>query len=254
MVMKACFLYGALGLLALVCVAIICLPLLRCNAVVFASERDLDLDQTCNNMTTTSVFVEPASVWSIISVVAFVLLAAGILYWHFGGSEKQLIYWRSKVQSADVSRQLSHKTAEQIINELRQVVYTHPNKAKGWYLLGNLNSDQHHYQAAEIDYAHAVKLQSANVTYALAWLNTVYTNHRRLTDSQVSELNFILSAQPNNVQAINLLAIDAYQTHHYRDAIHYWEEGLHQVDPHSKDAQLLLLMVAKAQMMLKSDS
>ena len=74
-----------------------------------------------------------------------------------------------------------------------------------------------------------------------------FANGRKLSPDDVALLAPILKRDPNNVNAINLLAIDAYLQHHYQTAVSYWERLLLIFPPDSADSKAVLQMIAKAQ-------
>ena len=62
----------------------------------------------------------------------------------------------------------------------------------------------------------------------------------------------VLKQHPDNAIALNVLALDASQHHHYQQAIDYWESMLVQFPAQSEQRSQLLKAIADAQLAAKS--
>ena len=94
--------------------------------------------------------------------------------------------------------------------------------------------------------AHQLKPQ--HLEYAVAFAQAqFFANQNKLSQQSKMLLVSVLQKMPNNIAALNLLAINAYSQQRYKKAIYYWEKMLPLFQPGSKDSQVLLAMIAKAQ-------
>lgn len=159
-------------------------------------------------------------------------------------------YEQLRAESAQVKSMLAHiKNPAQLIDQLRQHLQHDPNSAEGWFLLGRLYSDNNQWAQAKSALSRAYQLSPHNEQYVLSYVQAdFFVNNRRLSLEDVALLAPILKHDPNNVNAINLLAIDAYLQHHYQTAVSYWERLLAIFPPDSGDSKAVLQMIAKAQL------
>lgn len=137
---------------------------------------------------------------------------------------------------------------ENIIKALLQRLQENPNSAQGWYLLGRMYLIGQHYENAFQAFAKANQLQPHHIDTMLSYAESSYFyHHQTLNPDAQALLNEILSIESDNIDAINLLAINAYQQAHYQQAIDYWEKLLEKFPSDSEDEKALLAMIHNAQ-------
>lgn len=182
----------------------------------------------------------------VISVAIMVFLPVGalLLYHHWGAMDALSRYWTA---------QLTHVTSpEQVVEELKNHLKDHPNSAKGWYLLGRLYLGQNEFMQAKAVLSKAHELKPNNPEYTVAYAEAAFfADGKKLNTENRALLNQVLNRFPNNIGAVNLLAIDAYNQEHYSEAVHYWERLLPFFSADSEEEKMLLKMIAEAQKKIK---
>jgi len=192
--------------------------------------------------------VRPAKLTGVMVLLALPIVAMGV-YWKVGNSQALLHYWVLRKEAKAVHAQLAKiKNPMQIVNELKVHLKTHPDSPRGWYLLGQLELGIRNYSKAYHALAIAHQLRPHNDLYAVSYAQAAFFSHgRHLTPKMEQLLEGVISRQPNNVAAINLLAINAYLEHRYQIAVNYWERLIPLFPMGGQDSRMLLKMIAKAQ-------
>ena len=197
------------------------------------------------------IIVYPLRGAKTIAFVTSVIIAvlALCIYAHIGSYKALRQYWRIQAESTQVKAALAKiKSPQQLIDQLQQHLTQDPNSAEGWFLLGKLYVDTGQVLLAQKALSRSYQLSPHNVDYVLTYVQAdFFANGRKLSPDDVALLAPILKRDPNNVNAINLLAIDAYLQHHYQTAVSYWERLLLIFPPDSADSKAVLQMIAKAQ-------
>lgn len=181
--------------------------------------------------------------------LAGLIPVAGIVgYLFLGSASEQFHYWKQQRQAAIVKAELAKvKSPQVIIERMERFLKQHPERAKGWYLLGKVYLDQQRYAKAYRALQKSHRLTPANNDYAVSYAQaSFFFHHKRLPTSDVHLLKKIINIEPNNVAALNLLAIDAYMKKRYHSAIKYWKRLLKLFPAGSKDSDFLLQMIAQA--------
>lgn len=182
-------------------------------------------------------------------VILLVSIIALLVYSRAGDYKGLKQYWQLKEESFQVKSALSHiKSPQQLIDQLKDHLQKNPTSAQGWFLLGKLYLDTSQFIQAKEALNRARQLSPNNESYVLSYVQAdFFVNNKRLSPEDAALLAPILKHDPTNVNAINLLAIDAYLQHHYRVAITYWERLLLIFPSDSDDSKAVLQMIAKAQ-------
>lgn len=178
-------------------------------------------------------------------------LVSILLYLNWGNS-KVVSEWRLSQKNANQVKQEIAKlgSREKIIETLQQKVQQLPfdeSSAKGWYLLGKLYFNERKLSEAMSAFQKAVILKPNQPDYLLDFVSVKFYVYHKLTKEDKQLIAKILTLTPQNVNAINLLALDAYQQHDFTSAIRYWEGLLKYFPPGSDDSKNLLDMIRQAQ-------
>lgn len=191
---------------------------------------------------------KPAKITGLILFVAIPLCAIS-LYWHFGSSRELVNYWDLKREAVIVQAKMQKiKNVEQLVDQLKAHLQQDPYSAKGWYLLGRLYMGQQQFMQAQAVFNKASKLEPKNNEYAIAFAEaTFFAKNRRLDDQTRGILRQVIQQDSTAVSAMNLLAIDAFETKHYESAIKQWEAMLPLFAVGSPESKMILTMIAKAQ-------
>lgn len=184
---------------------------------------------------------------TIVLLSAFVI--SSVLYYFLGAAPEVLHYWQQQSNQRAVAAAMQKiHSPQQVIAELKQHLKTNPSSAKGWYLLGSLYSDLHEYYNAKTALIKAHHLQPDNLLYSASLVEVnFFRQHGRLSSIDMQNLTAILKKEPDNVVALNLIALDAYHRHTYAKAVTIWQRLLTLFPAASDERQMLLKMIAKAQ-------
>lgn len=188
--------------------------------------------------------------WLVITITFFLPIFSISLYLYWGNSHS-VAHW---LMTAKQSEQVKHEIAQfgsrqKIILALQSKLQQLPrdaNSAKGWYLLGKLYFNEKKFSEAVDSFRIAVELQPNNPEYLLQFISVKFYLQRKLTEQDKQLINKLLTLSPNNINAINLLALDAYQAKDFSKAIHHWESLLQFFPPEGDDAKMLLEMIRQA--------
>ncbi len=181
-----------------------------------------------------------------------VSIAAFVLYLYFGKSREVKTWLVTKEQAEKVKAEIRRYGSKQEIilalrNKLTQLPLNKSN-AKGWFILGKLYFNEKDFSQAFLAFKKAVDLNPEQPEYILQLVATNYYFHHQLNDNDKRLIDRLLKVSPNNVNAINLLAINDYQTQHYEQAIRRWESLLNYFPVDSADAKSLIEMIHQAQL------
>ncbi len=227
--------------IALLAMLLVCLPLLHRYDVSSLSQRELT-DRVI-------VYSDVRSPWLFVTIFTLVPATALCLYFYWGNSQQLISYWAQQKQAVIVQAELKKiKDPQAVVKRLEEVVHAQPERPKGWYLLAKLYLVNKHYAKAADAFKQAHDLKPENNDYTLGYLNAAFFNqHNQLNIKQVKLLQALIADHSQQLAATNLLAVDAYNKKHYRLAITRWEGLLQHFPAGSKDAKLLLAMIADAQ-------
>jgi len=191
---------------------------------------------------------KPARVMAFLVVAVLSILSISF-YKQVGGSQALMKYWLQLREAKAVRAELAKiKNPMDIVNKLKAHLQSHPNSPKGWYLLGQLYMGLKQYDKAYPALASAHFYQPQDNLYAVAYAQAAFFKHRQhLTPADIQMLQEVLRRQPNNIAAINLLAMNAFLDKRYQSAVNYWERLIPLFAPGSPDRQMVLKMIAKAQ-------
>lgn len=184
-----------------------------------------------------------------IGVALILIIGSSIGYWHWGAWKTIIAYSqqeRLKIQAQSVLKSI--KNPEELIDKLKQHLKVKPNAARGWFLLGRLYASQGKWAAAveALDKAH--QLKPHNEQFTVNYAHSMWQlNGQRFNSHIRSTYQDVLKDNPNQVDALSMLAIDAFQEKAYEKAIEYWTQLLALVPSDSADAKAIRKAIAKAQ-------
>ncbi len=185
-----------------------------------------------------------------VMILAPVLVAvAGLAYWHWGAWSGWVEYLQTgKKQQRIQAMMQSIKNPGELIAKLRLTLENEPDSARGWYLLGRLYVSQNQWQQADEAFARAHRLQPENEQITVNYAQNLWQlNHQKFDETSRALLKGVLDKNPEQPDALAMLAMDAYSRHDYQQAIDYWQHLLKFVPPQSEEAQAIRKAIAKAQ-------
>lgn len=255
-------LWGAIALLTLIAVAVVFLPLLRAGRLARRDEAEdrqhqnidiyrerlaeleserasgtldddnfevlkLELERNLlidaeDNRTPVLKAVRPgaAQLTTVVLLALLIPVAAIGLYDRIGRAD-------------DLERAMNPPqmpTLEQAIAELKRELEANPDNAEGWYLLGTTYVNQGRFDEGLDAFRRVAEIlppeapQYAGVQGQIA--QALYFQAGGMTDQVRAQIEHTLALDPNDMAALGLLGIDAYEQADYRAAIEYWSHAL----------------------------
>ena len=189
----------------------------------------------------------------LVALFMMVLLGSVLLYMHLGASDKLALFYKQRREAHAVQAEIARiKSPAQVITQLQATLRAHPASARGWYLLGRLYLGLHQYTQAVKVMRKAHMLDKSSREYAVAYAEAYFfAHHQKLSLSLKQLLEGLVKNYPSDTAALNLLAINSFVQHNYRQALAYWEKMLPQFAVGSSDQKTVLAMIAKAQHHIK---
>ncbi len=181
------------------------------------------------------------------SVATVVLINAGYFYW--GGFS----LYDAEVQKQESQKQAKTilatvKSPQALIAQLRAKLDDTPQSAKGWFLLGRLYLSQQNEQLAFEAFAKAAHFAPQNEEYVVHYAHSLWQlNKQQFNPQLITIFTDLLQRNPNQPDALAMLAMNAYKEHLYEQAIDYWQRLLQQMPAQSKEAVAIQQAIAKAQ-------
>ncbi len=168
-------------------------------------------------------------------------------YWGSFGS------WQHYLQQKEANKLAqqmlkSIKNPAQLIAKLKEKLNEHPKSAKGWYLLGRLYSSQNEQSMAAESFAKAHELKPNNEQYTVNYAHALWMLNKQQFNPQIIAIfQSLLHNNPNQPDALAMLAMNAYLHQSYDQAIVYWQQLLQLVPRQSEEAAAIRKAIAKAQ-------
>jgi cytochrome c-type biogenesis protein CcmH len=186
----------------------------------------------------------------LLAPLIFIMTFTGYYYW--GGFSQWQKYTHQQAMQQQAEAMLkSIKSPQELIKKLRSRLDDTPKSAKGWYLLGRLYTGQNEPQKASDAFAKAYRFNPNEAQYAALYAHSLWqVNNRQFTPQITQIFNNLLKKNPNQPDALSMMAMDAFTRHAYKDAINYWQRLLKLVPSQSDEARAIQKAIAKARMRL----
>lgn len=157
-------------------------------------------------------------------------------------------HWAMQEQEKQAKKELAQLgSTENVIANMKMRLAENPDSSEGWYLLGRLYMVQQDYNNALSALKHAKQLAPTQTNILSSYAESSYFLHHQHLDSESKSILIqITSTDPQQFNAMNLLAIDAYQNKQYNEALQYWQKILQQLPPQSQDARMIHAMMQRA--------
>ena len=137
---------------------------------------------------------------------------------------------------------------QELIDKLRAKLDDSPKSAKGWFLLGRLYSSQKDNPNALKAFTKAYQFQPHEDEFAVNYAHSLWQQNNQQFTPQIKKIfNALLIKNPNQPDALSMLAMDAFVSHAYEDAINYWQRLLLLAPSKSEEAKAIRKAIAKAQ-------
>ena len=190
--------------------------------------------------------------WFVLVPVVLVFSSFG--YWHWGAWPSWQRYNQQQAQQKQAQALLkSMKGPEGIIQALRAKLNNQPESAHGWYLLGRLYASQQQWRQANHAFKLAHRFEPENDQTAVNYAQSMWqVNHQKFTVNIRDLLKTVLQRNPNQPDAIAMLATDAFEQDNFQQAIDYWQHLLELIPPQSDEAKEIRRAITKASAMQRS--
>lgn len=139
-----------------------------------------------------------------------------------------------------------------IIERFQKHLKQAPNDAKAWFLLGRLYVAEVDWLRANRAFATAHRLDPNHEEFTLHYVQSVWElNHQTFDEPSRRLLLKIVKNNPEQPDALAMLAFDAYTRHEDKVAVMYWERLLKLAPSGSEEANKLRQAIAKAHMRMR---
>lgn len=188
---------------------------------------------------------------SIIFCVALVFVS--YFDWRFGGVKVLHEYHLGLLRHQEAEKVLKTMHGpEEIIEKLKGKLSDDPSSARGWYLLGRLYSSQHQFNNAIEAFAKAHRLEPLDEKITVNYAEALWEDNHQLFNAHIRRLlQSVLLKNPNQPDALSMLAMDAFKRHAYKEAIESWRQLLLLVPEASDDAKAIQKAIFEAENRLK---
>ncbi|MDI1351332.1 MAG: hypothetical protein PSV35_00965 [bacterium] len=190
---------------------------------------------------------------AIIILVPFIFISVGVAYYFWGGFVPWQHYMgqnESKVRAQQLLKSI--KNPQQLINKLRAQLDESPKSAKGWYLLGRLYLSQHDNLRALEAFSKAHHSQPNNEQYTVNYAHSLWIiNNKKFNAELITIFKTLLKSNPNQPDALAMLAMSAFIGHDYELAINYWQRLLKLVPEQSEESNAIRKAIANGEEQLK---
>ena len=151
-----------------------------------------------------------------------------VAYGAWGGWFEWLEY-QNKQKQAIAAQEVFTKlgSMQQVIEKMKAHIANTPKDDKAWFLLGRVYASTSDWQGAHEAFQMARVLDKQNHQYALHYAQSVWEINQHHFDSETHELlHKLLQENPDEADAIAMLALDAFESKQYKLAVNYWEKLL----------------------------
>lgn len=151
---------------------------------------------------------------------------------------------------------LSDMTIEEAIAQLESELAQRPQNAEGWYLLATTRMNMNQFDAAVEAFRQSLKHlpeQTPEFPMVMGQLAQAmfFAAQGEMTEAVISQVEATLRLDPDELTALGLLGIAAFEVGEYEAAILHWERALRSADGQS--AESLQTGIARARAELGQD-
>lgn len=188
----------------------------------------------------------------IIFLTPIVMIGVFLAYWRWGAWQD----WQHYVHREEKQREMQAvlqtiKSPAQLIARLQARLQANPDSGRGWYLLGRLYTAQNQWLSARDAFARAHQLEPDNEQATVNYAHSLWQLNQQQFDEQIRALfKALLQKNPEQPDALAMLAMDAFTSHDYQLAINYWQHLLKLAPEQSEEAKMIRKAIAKAQQQL----
>lgn len=174
---------------------------------------------------------------SILALIVVLLpVAAGGLYYQYGSAQALQLSLEGPTSPFADGRMPSVEEAIALLNEQ---LAQQPDNPEGWYVLATTYMNQGVFRKGAESFAKTLQYLPATAPQYAAvmgqYAQALYFANNGQIDSAVrQQIERTLDIDPQEVTALGLLGIDAFEQQRYRQAIELWEKALVNASPQIK--------------------
>lgn len=185
----------------------------------------------------------------ILAVLPLLIILIMSAYWQWGGWSDWNAYTIEQDKQQQVQAMLKKlNSPQELIDKLKSKLSLKSESAQGWYLLGRLYTSQGNWSEANEAFKIAHELRPENTQFLINYAQSQWQLNNQLFNDTIRGLfRQALDKDANQPDALAMLAMDEFLSHHYQQAINHWQQLLKQMPPDSEDAQAIRRAIAKAQ-------
>lgn len=169
-------------------------------------------------------------------------------YWLWGGYPKWHAFLVKNQKTAQAKELLkSIGSTDALITKLRTKLDDTPKSAKGWYLLGKLYLREDKLKDAVSCFEKSYQFKPSSELYAVTYGQGLWQlNQYQFNPSVLAVFHKLIKENPNQPDALAMLAMEAYQRDDFAKALFYWQALLQLVPDNSEEAKAIRKAIAKA--------
>lgn len=189
-------------------------------------------------------------------LIPFVMISVFTGYYFWGGfAQWQGYLHKNETQALAQEMLKSIKSPQELIEKLKAKLDDSPASAKGWYLLGRLYTSQSENRLAAEAFATAHHFMPEDEQYTVNYAHSLWLlNNQQFNPEILAIFQTLLNKNPNQPDALAMLAMNAFMSHAYEDAISYWQRLLKMTPEQSEESLAIRKAIAKAQEQMNSGS
>jgi cytochrome c-type biogenesis protein CcmH/NrfG len=189
------------------------------------------------------------------SGLLFVVILGALFggYYSWGGFGQ----WQDFIQQRQMEQRAQQllktvKGPQELIERFKIKLVENPKSAKGWFLLGRLYSSQNDMHNAGNAFAKAYQLEPEDEQFAVSYTYNLWMLHHQQFNSEIIGLfKKVVEKNPNQPDALAMLAMEAFKRQAYEEAITYWQRLLKLAPEDSDEANAIHQAIAKAHNLIK---
>ncbi|MFW2532882.1 MULTISPECIES: tetratricopeptide repeat protein [Legionella] len=191
--------------------------------------------------------------WFAAVLAPIVIIGVAAAYWRWGAWSTWQHYRQETERQRRVEAVLQTiKSPTELVDRLKARLQANPDSARGWYLLGRLYVSQGQWQIASEAFAKAHQLAPNDTATTVNYGQSLWQLNQQRFDEPIRALfTNLLRQDPDQPDALAMLAMDSFMNHHYQQAINYWQHLLKLAPEQSEEAQMIRKAIAKAQQQLQ---
>lgn len=184
----------------------------------------------------------------VITLAPILLIALWGAYYHWGSGKAWTSYLTRQQKQERVKKMLASMEGVQgVVAKLQAHLYSKPEDAKAWYLLGRLFLRQDKPLEAKNAFQRAYELQPNNIQYEVNYAQSLWLANRQKFNLIIRNIYLkVLQQDSEQPDALAMLAMDEFQQKNYQKAIQYWQMLLQQMPTQSEDAIAIRKAIEKA--------